>query len=302
MAKKAEVKQEVKEESPKLFLRNIKVIVKPVKRHRPFFAEGHDGEFMYSGCINRITLPFSISKRSYVDIFESKEEQEFFENALNKAPGALNIFDRNSQFWSKDFFVDLDKDDKELDLSSPVQMLEYKILLANTNLIAPSWGERFKNPGYRWAIVSEAQIEDDSYKIAAKNEEAMELFFSMKNSNKMMYNVLRLIGTNPNKSNENNTTWLKAQIDKIISQKEKVKNVYNIDDFITVAKDPRFNEKIFVLDAIDLGEIKKIDGIYKINESNIPVGRSIDQCVEFFANKKYSEEKILIEQRMELNK
>ena len=138
--------------------------------------------------------------------------------------------------------------------------------------------------------------------MAAKNERAMELFFKVKNSDKKMFDILRLLGKNPPRSSVNNTVWLKSQLDQVISQKEKIKGVPNIDNFIEIAEDKTFSEKVFVLDAMDIGEIIHDNGTYRIRETNAPIGRSIDQCVAYFADPRYSEEKILIEQRMELNK
>lgn len=302
MAKKAGVKESPVVGEKKNYLRNVKVKVKPIVRERAFFPKGHDGEFMYSGCTTQMTLPYSNKTRSYVNVFSSDEEREFFEDAINREHGELSVFSRTSDFWGKEFSVTLDKNEKELDLSNPMQMLEYKVLLANSDKIAPSWSERFVNPGYRWAVVSSDQEDDESYKAAAKNEHAMELFFKIKNSDKKMYDILRLLGKNPPKSSMSNTVWLKSQLDQVISQKEKIKGVPNIDDFIRIAEDPTFSEKVFVLDAMDINEIILDGGTYRIRETNAPIGRSIDQCVTYFADPRYNEEKILIEQRMELNK
>ena len=308
MAKKAEsgaVKPApaVKNKSPReKYLRNVEVKVKPIVRGRAFFPKGHDGEFLYSGCTNRLTLPYSYSKRSYVNIFENDEEREFFEKALNKAPGALTIYDRNNDYWGKEFFVELDKNTYTINLNDPIGMLEYKVLLANKDKIAPTWAERNLNPGYKWAIVSSEQEDDDHYKLAAKNERAMELFFKIKSSNKKMYDVLRLLGKKPVKNSIDNTRWLKTQLDTIINQKERIAGSPNIDDFIKAVEDPFFSEKVFVFDAMDIGEVILEDGVYRIKETNAPIGRSIDQCVEYFADMKNNEDKILIKQRMELNK
>ncbi len=304
MAKKEAVKAaEAVERSPReKYLRNSKVKVKPIVRGRAFFPKGHDGEFLYTGCTNRFTLPFSVSKRSYVKIFDSHEEQEFFEDELNKDRGDLSLYDRNNDFWGKDFYVELDKGSYDIDLATPIGMLEYKVLLANKDKIAPSWAEKDLNPGYKWAIISEDQENDDAYKIAEKNEHAMELYFKIKSSNKKMYDVLRLLGKKPNRTALDNTRWLKSQISEAIEQKAKVSGIPNIDDFIEVVEDPLFSEKVFVHDALEIGEIVLEDGKYKITQTGNPIGRSIDQCVEYLSSPKNSEDKILIKQRLELNK
>jgi hypothetical protein len=88
-------------------LQNKKVILKPIEKERPFYKKGHDGEFMFSGCKERFTLPFSQSLNSFIQIFE-KGEQEAFEELLQKKPGELNTYTRKNSFWN-DFYVDLEK-------------------------------------------------------------------------------------------------------------------------------------------------------------------------------------------------
>jgi len=283
------------------YLKNIKVEVKPIVRGRSFFPKGHDGEFRYSGCYEEFTLPYSSSKRSYSSIFDSKEEQAFFENILNKKPGALSFYDRNSEFWGKEFKVKISKEGKTLDLSIPMHMLEYKVLLANTHLVAPDWTSRFKNPGYQYAVVDDGQIQEDSYKAAAKNEEAMDIFFKIRKSNKKMYDVLRLLGKKPAKTSIDNTAWLKSEINKVIEQKQSKPGLIGIDDFIRVASDRNLSEKVFVLDAIDLGEIKLDGSTYRVNQTNAIIGRSLEQAIEWFADPRNQEDKLFIEQRLKLN-
>lgn len=285
----------------KQYLKDFSVDVKPIIRGRAFLPKGHDGEFRYSRCLEGFTLPFLMSKRSYAPIFEDRDEQTFFEESLNKKPGSLSIYDRNSDFWGKEFKIDLSKEGKTLDLRIPMHMLEYKVLLANTHFISPDWDSRFKNPGYQYAIVSEEQIKEDSYKSAAKNEEAMEIFFKLRKSNKKMYDVLRLMGKRPNKQSIDNTSWLKSELNKVIENKKATKELPGIDTFIKAASDKHFSEKVFVLDAIDLGEVVINGSTYRLKETNTPIGRSLEQAVEWFADARNQEDKLFIEQRLQLN-
>lgn len=302
MAKKSTDKQEVEIPVTKSYLRNSTVKVKPIVRGREGYHKGHDGEFKFTGCHLKQTLPYSNSRRSYAKIFESDEEREFFENAFNKKPGALTIYDRNNDFWGREFVVTLEKEEKELDLSIPSQMLEYKVLLANTDRVAPNWDVRFKKGSYQYAIISNEQEVDDGLKLAEKREKAMDLFFSVKKSDKKMYDILRLLGKNPSKAAKDNTQWLKAQLQTIMAQIEKINaQVSNIDDFIKVVEDPHFQEKVFVLDAIDLGEVYKEGTAYYLRDTKAILGRSIPQVVEWFADVRHNEDKLLIETRMGMN-
>ena len=144
------VKEEVK------ILINKKITIKPIHRERPFFNKDHDGRFMFTGCKERFTLPFVKSTNSFVNIFKPGE-QEAFEKALNRKPGDLSLYDRKSVFWAKTW-VELDKTELTLDLSIPTHAIQYKILLANKDIIAPNWASRNYKPSYKWGIIDEDNV------------------------------------------------------------------------------------------------------------------------------------------------
>lgn len=285
----------------KNYLKNEKIEVKPIVRQRSFFIKGHDGEFMFTGTSKGYMLPYSNTTRSYVNIFEDENEQHFFEDKLGLEKGELTVYDRNSTYWTT-FVVNVTKEGKTLDLNIPSHVIEYKVLKANTKRIAPSWEQRNGNPGYEFALVSGKQVEDDYAKTAEKNEQAMELFMKLRKSNKKMYDLLRVMGLSPQKEAKDDARWLKGQINRIIEQKEKSPGVKNIDDFIAAAEDPKFSTKLFVMDAMDIGEVIIKGGNYRLSANDQLLGKNMSQVVDYFDSPGGREDKLLIEQRLELNK
>lgn len=279
-------------------LKNKKVIIKPFDKHRPFFPAGHDGRVRYTGCTSGYTLPWKNGNRSFVKIFEDGE-QAAFEKALDLEPGTLNLFKRKGSWFSK-FIISLTKEDKELDLNSPIQALEYRVLKANKDLVCLSKGEY--NGTQEYYIEDEGVLDEDNYKVAQKSEKAMDLFIKLRKSDKQMYDLLRVLGKKPSKEILANTQALKSELNKIILQFEKVSGIPNIDDFINAASDELFQEKVFVLDGLEIGEIELVSGVYKIKEGGQPVGRSLQQVAEYFNVPKNQDNKLLIQQRIELNK
>ncbi len=280
-------------------LKNKKVIVRPLVGGRPFLKKGHDGEFMFTGCTKGLMLPYDMKTRSFVKIF-AEGEQEEFEILLNKKPGELNIYDWENKFWNS-FTVELTKEDKVLDCMIPMHVLELRVLQANKDKIALDETSIVRG-AHLYVLIDEDVKRESDYKLSEKNEEAMELFFKLRKSDKNMYDILRVLGKNPGKNMKDNTKALKASLDLIITQKQKIKGEVNIDDFINAVKDPRLSTKVFVLDAIDLGEVKAIGGGYRIVESNQLIGNSLEQAVDFFDSAKNQDQKLLIEQRLQLNK
>lgn len=287
------------DEATKRIVKNEIVDVKPIVRERPFFKKGHDGEFMYTGTHKTYQLPYSNQTRSYVQIFSDSKEQEAFEVYLSLPEGALNVNNRNSEFWLK-FTIQVTKEGKQLDLSIPAHVLEYKVLKANVKRIAPDWASRHK-PGLEFALVNETQINEDDNKRAAFFEKAMDEFTKIRKSNSKMYNVLRLLDKKIASEYIDRTDFLKTELLKIIEQREKprgdssIKTVY---DFLKVVEDSRFDTKVLIYDAMDAKEVIMRDGVFKIDVTGSVMGKSIQQAAEWLDDLANQEDKIILQQRI----
>lgn len=282
------------------YLRDERVEVKPIVRQRSFFAKGHDGEFMFTGTTRGYMLPYENSTRSYVNIFEDKAEQEWFEDKIGLEKGALSIYDRKSEYWTT-FIVEVSKEGKTLDLSIPSHMIEYKVLKANKKRIASSWEGRNASPGFEFALVSETQVTNENVKTSERDEHAWELFMKLKKSNKKMYDILRVMNVSPQKNAKDDASWLKSELNKIINQKQKAPGVLSIDDFIKAAEDKKLSTKLFVLDAMEINEVvQRADG-FRLTSNDQLLGKNMAQVVDYFDSPAGQEDKLLIKQRLELN-
>lgn len=274
------------------------IVVEPIDKDRPFFKAGHDGKIRYTGCTTSYTLPWKNSTRSFVKIFEAGE-QEAFEKALELEPGTLNLYKRKGSWWSK-FNIFLDKNEKTLDLNSPLQALEYRVLLANKDSFIKTKSEY--NGIQDYILIDQRLAKEGDYKAAEKTEAAMDFFIKIRRSNKSMYDALRVMGLRPSKDMASNAQALKTELHKVIQQVEKVRGLPNIDDFLAVSEDKLYTDKVFVLDAIDIGAIEMKGDTFKLAESGIPLGRSLQEVAEYFHSAKNQEDKLLIQRRIEMNK
>ena len=289
-------------EAKALVLSKKTVDVKAIVRERSFLKKGHDGEFMFTGCNRTYMLPYVMRNRAYKNIFKDAAEQEAFELLMNREKGSLNVYDRDNEFWGKKYKIEITKEGKTLDLSIPSHALEYKVLLANSSRITDDWSHR-GNPSYEFALIDENQAEETNYKIAEKKEDAMELFMKLRKSNSKMYNLLRVLGLKPTKESKSNGQWLKSEIQKIMEQVEKPRGggLY-IDDFIKAANDPRFELKVLIYDAMDINEIVLRNGNFKLVSNEEYLGKSLNDVADWLGDAKNQEHKLLIEQRLQINK
>lgn len=290
---------EVKEMLEKKDVLKQKTIkVKPIIRSRSFFKKGHDGEFMYTGCKRVYGLPYSSRQRGFFNPFLQDGEQEFFEKALNQKEGALNLYDAHSKFWGT-FTLTLDKDGDELNLMNPSDALLYRILLVNPKF-ANSDSEK-DVPECEYVLIDEAEEEKVVSQKAEIKDRAMDHMYKLKKSKKKMYNVLRLLGKKPDK--EASTDWFKTELYKILDQSGNVPGVIGIKQFLEVMEDPTSETKIFVLDAIESGDIVQGTEGYRIADGRKYLARDLRGVYDYFINgsPEASEEKIMIEQRLKSN-
>lgn len=282
-------------------LEDKKVIVKPIVKPSGFFKKGHDGEFMYTRCKERFSIPYDGKVNGFAKIFgdnptEARAIQKLFEKELSKKEGDLNLYDRKNPFWGK-FFVELDKNEITLDLNNPVQALQYRVLLSRRDIIAPSWGQRFDRPSYKWALCDPDIVEKEVNKKGELIAEAIKLFTAIQNSENKMSNVLRLMGKKIPKNSSKD--WLKTEITKTFTQIEKIAGTSSIKDFIEAASDPKIDDKIFVFDAVEAEFIVIEDGIFKDTESKALLGKSLEAVVNYYNNGENQDDKLLMKQKLD---
>jgi hypothetical protein len=89
---------------------------------------------------------------------EGMTEQQFFEEELGIDLNPTRP--KGENFWRLDKRgrVTLTKKGMTLDLSQPLDMLRYKILLSNTSLVAPSYEARVNKATYEFMIVDQGVV------------------------------------------------------------------------------------------------------------------------------------------------
>lgn len=105
----------------------------------------------------------------------TKEEEDFYEDALGLEKGALNINKKEDNFWSSNAKngisrVTIGKDDTFFDKSDPADMLRLAVLRANKDVICPSYKELEEHPKetYRWYIIDEGAQYSDNENVTAQ--------------------------------------------------------------------------------------------------------------------------------------
>jgi len=276
------------------YLENKKVSVRIVEKYRSGFNKHSDGNTLFTGCKQSFQCPTNQYDRLIPILTE--DEQRWFEDKMGLPRGHMSFNNKEKSFW-KDFRVNLDKKGKILDLNDIEDNLAYKVLRVSKT-VANSKDE-INVLQHTFYMVTEDEEQDANSRIAERYEEASKLFATASKSDKTMINILRLLGkTVPV---EANSKWLKGELVKIIEQKANIPGQLNMNDFIRVAGDKEMNNRIFILDAMEIGEILLEGTTYRLRSGDV-IGYDFAQALSFFNNPKNQQTKLLVEDRIKNNK
>lgn len=264
-----EVKEPLTIES---ILKNKKILVKPIFRNNGNFPKGHDGEFMFTDTVWSTDLRPEPGTNRYKAIL-NEEERLVFERTLNLEPGSMSFY-KKTGFWPK-FRVKLTKEGKTLNLSEPLDYLEYLVLLADRR-IAPNWNAKYDSGEYKFALVDEEETIKDNVNKSDLNKKAYKYLGKIEDSVEDMTMVIRLASNKIVKSKD--LEFLQSEVQKIIDT--------NIKGFVEVMEDKSFGTKAFINKALDAKALDRtVKGGYALKGGD-EIGRTLSETVEFLESNK----------------
>lgn len=245
------------------YLINKRVVVKPIVREGKWGSVS-DSEtnrrdaFLYNTTKQGYSLPYNdmgrlhnvfkndVRKKTLEFPNEELTEQEFFERILDFEPGSLSTTNKKSWFKTKEANVQLTKTGALIDLSNPMDYLRWLILKNNTNFISSNWEDRFKKPGYVFALVDEDEVVSSEKEKGDLEDKAIQAYFEIKNHKDKLVDFLRLYG----KSVADNSTieFLSTEVRKIATTTpQKFLDVW--------VNDGAKEDKLLIKDALNAGAL-----------------------------------------------
>ncbi len=253
-------------------LKNKKILVKPIFRNNGNFPKGHDGEFMFTDTVWSTDLRPEPGTNRYKAIL-TEDERLVFERTLNLEPGSMSFY-KKTGFWPK-FRVKLTKEGKTLNLSEPLDYLEYLVLLADRR-IAPNWNAKYDSGEYKFALVDEEETIKDNVNKSDLNKKAYKYLGKIEDSVEDMTMVIRLASNKIVKSKD--LEFLQSEVQKIIDT--------NIKGFVEVMEDKSFGTKAFINKALDAKALDRtVKGGYALKGGD-EIGRTLSETVEFLESNK----------------
>jgi hypothetical protein len=247
-----ETKEEVKEEKG-FKLPNHKVTIRLVDRPRGGLIKDKN-HVMYNqlpGATFEL-CPRHKKGENVIDCPLSKEEIDWFESpqsgmAFSVGDLSPHLPKAENYWYSKRARVKLDDKEKTLNLSQPADYLKYKILLSNSDIVAPTLDQEFNKGTYIYVITSEKEVQKKAVTRGDKKKRAWKIAAKMEDDKQGMVDFLSVYGKRPSENSK--LEFLQAEIDKVVEG--------DIDQFLDILEDDKYETRILLTKSLQNGSVSR---------------------------------------------
>lgn len=283
-------------------LRNEKVIVRFVPS--PTAMVQRKGHILYGGMSENAIRSFVVPRLSRTGVFKNvltNSEKAFLEKAMGLEIGALSVHNKVNNFWDDSNpngigRVVLHKQDNYFDLSIPEQYIQYKILLANKDQIAPSMEELEERPKatYQFVIISEGE---EAQKNLSKMDITMgcyEEYGAKRQDKDTLRVVIEQMEKRPTSPNVK-LDYLQAKVNDYIQADPRKFYGFITDEYLPA--------KVLIKKATEAGIIGTKNNTYYLRKDGSPLCEmgeesTLNNAAKYIANIKHQELKYLIEAQL----
>lgn len=237
-------------------LRNERVIVRHI--NRPTGLVDNPKHILYGNiapnAVKKFTLPKLTRSNTFVNPLTDSEKR-FLESYMGLEYNQLSIYNKTENNFWVNRWVRLGKDDTILDLSNPQQYIDYKILLANKDFIAPSLEayENYPKRTYQYMIVSDSDLEKKEESNMSTTMRCYKAFGKIEEDIMTMRVVVELMEGKPTASTVK-SPFLKGRINTLIQSNPKL--------FLRIVDDPYLPTKVLMKSALEQNIITKRGEFY----------------------------------------
>ena len=276
-----------KKEKIKTFeLPKRKVIVKPIERNN-WLPKGHEANFKVENAKDLFTTGLTPSGKIKCPL--NSDEREFIESALEEDLSP-NLKPKDN-FWVRRS-VSLNKEHKLLDLSDPEDYIDYKILLENKNIVAPSGSDKNKKLTYRYSIESLEYEEEKTAKRSSIRKSAYSILNDLDKKGidykKDFLSVLFEQGNISKRVDKNiSLAKLDSELDKIAETRPSL--------IVEVKEDKDFELKVFFNKARACKAIV-MDGTTILSKDRSFMGKNTKEALNWLKNPENNNEYVVMQQ------
>lgn len=258
---------------------------------------------LYGGMGENSVRVISVPKQrsgTFVNVL-TNSEKKYLEYVMGLEDNALSVYNKHDNFWSNSTEggiskVILHKRDNKLDLSDPIQYIQYKILLADKEHIAPDLQTLQDKPKatYEYVLVSDSETNSTAkIKLNYKKQAYIE-YGKIENKYDTLKAVLEMLTMKP-VSKKAGIDYLQVEVSQLLESDPKT--------FLNVVADPLLDTKILIKKAVDEGIISKRTDYYYLRSSNEPLCEAGEEATltvaaKFLSSARNQETRFAIEGRL----
>lgn len=273
-----------------------KVTIKPNLNNPGWIKnKNHVAHFKIEGCHDRFVV--AMTRNGQIKNPFTKEEKDFLEKSMGYEENTLSVYNKKSPIH--EMSVALSKDPMIVDLSDPEEFMKVKILLTNTELIAPSIKDVKNKQTYKYYIEDADEVAEMTKNVTSKIQKAWKAFGKIEDDRTKLSAFLKtfnLILGKPIPKIDVNTKleWLQSQVSDIVQNKT--------DQFVTIIENPDYDTYLLLAQAIDGGIIKREGTKHLLAASNERLGNNIQETITFLKREANQDTVYLIEQQLKSDK
>ena len=244
---------------------------------------------------NKILTVPTLRNGNYVNIL-TDDEKAFLEQCLQLQPNDLSVYKTKDNYWDE-FQISIGKEGKTLDLSDPQDYITYKVLLANTAIIAKSFDDINKKASYIFYLSKEGEEAQRTNKTIDLKKRAYMKFGKIEDSYEDLRYVIQIMS---NKVLAHNTKkeQLKAWVGEEVDNKPKL--------FLEIMEDEFYYTKKLIYKGVEYGIVRKQGDFYFTQGENglIPLSvkgedPTFKNTVKFLSLPKYQDIRLKIEAKIQ---
>lgn len=196
-------------------------------------------------------------------------EKDYLEYIMGLEPGSLNVYNKTDNFWDNSTeggisVVRLSKEDTILDLSSPVDYIKYKILLANSDIVAPNRQvlQDKRKATYRFVLETDNEVNTVAVNNLNIKMQCYTEFTKIQDNPDVLRAVVELLTSKPLAKNTK-IEFLRTKTGDLIEQNPKM--------FLGVVTDPLLQTKVLIEQCVEQGFISKRGDYYYLRSDGTPL-------------------------------
>lgn len=254
------------------------------KRHAAFFKV----EGAYE------SYPVAMNRNGSLKNPFTDEEKKFLEEVMGYEPNTLSVYKKEGPL--REISVRLTKDPLELDLSNAEDYIKYKVLLTNSDRIAPSVKDIKAKGTYKFYIEDADEVAQIT-KLKGSLEQKAWTEYGKISENKgrliaflKVYNqVKKLPAMKIDKDSK--LEFLQAKVMDAIS--------INKQDFIDIVSNPDFDVMLTVAEGVETGVLKKNGTKYYLAEGD-QIGDTLKHAIDYLKAPVNQELRLIVEEQIKL--